>query len=121
MVLETIRSHMEEMGIPYQFWEFDGHEDLYFVGETIENPASQEDGRESGLFVLSGWSFVGLARLMDSVDRIKARYRDPVHVATPFGAVVLEYSHSVNVPVDVEDVCRIEVNINYAEWSIEHA
>lgn len=124
MIEEIVNREMGALGIPYQYWEFedlgDGIPDCYYVGEKLEDPSTQEDGRESGTFVLSGWSKSpsGQQGLAESHKAIKARFKAPLHVRTAAGAVVVEYSGTTHVPSDAEGVHRLETNLNYYEWSV---
>ena len=118
MIRETINDQMEQLGIPYEFWEYSGDARCYFVGEELEAPQSQEDGCQGGTFVLSGWSRIGLPALHDFQRLVKRRFSAPLSVRTDAGAVYIEYSHTTSVPSDVEGVCRLEINLNYKEWSV---
>ncbi|MEG1906849.1 MAG: hypothetical protein RR178_05225 [Gordonibacter sp.] len=123
MIEAIINAQMEALWIPYQYWEYadvgEGIPDVYFVGENIEDPVAQEDGRVSGLFVLSGWSYRGLAPLQEHQKAIKRRFMEPQRVATGDGAAVVEYSHASGIPSDIEGLCRLEINLNYYEWSVK--
>ena len=124
MIEEIVNREMEALGIPYQYWEFenlgDGIPDCYYVGEKLEGPSSQEDGRESGTFILSGWckAPAALQELRRFQRAVKDRFRDPLRVRTVAGAVVVEYSGTTHVPSDAEGVHRLETNLNYYEWSV---
>lgn len=120
MIRKAVNDLMSSLAIPYMFWEYEADEipGCYFVGEEMEDPATQEDGCVSGTFVLSGWSRKGLPILHDHQSLVKRRLKEPLHVRTDEGAVVIEYSHSTGVPSDVEGVCRLEINLKYHEWSV---
>lgn len=121
MILEAVNGLMDGLGIPYMYWEFeyDGDlPDLYFVGENIESPAMQEDGMQAGDFILSGWSRSGPQPLIDAKRAIRRKTGGmPLVVNGDGGSVAIEYSHAIGVPSDVEGVCRLEIHINYHEWS----
>lgn len=119
MIREIINEQMESLCIPYWFGEYgeDPPPKCYFVGEDLESPNMQEDGRTSGLFILSGWSYQGTPILSDYQRILKRRFNE-LRVSSDEGAVVINYSHAVFTPGDVEGVCRIEVNLNYYEWSV---
>lgn len=112
---------MQQMGIPYQYGEFrdlgDGIPDCYFVGEAIETPTVDESGIVSGTFVLDGWAKTPAAHalLIEHQERIKRDLMRPVHVSNGMGAAILSYSRSLDVPSDVENVTRCEIDITYSE------
>lgn len=120
MIRQAVNDLMDSLGIPYMFWEYQADEipGCYFVGEELEDPATQEDGCISGAFVLSGWSHQGLPILHDYQRLLKRSLVEPLRVRTDDGAVVIEYSHSTGVPSDAEGVCRLEINLKYHEWSV---
>ena len=119
MILDCVKDLMSELGLPYAFWEWPGDiPDLYFVGELLEDSSNAEDGRASGQVILSGWSkSSGVSPLLDARDTVRAALQVPRRVKTGTGAVVLEYSHAEGVPSDVEGAARMEIYIDYNEWS----
>lgn len=105
MIRQAVNDLMDSLGIPYMFWEYQADEipGCYFVGEELEDPATQEDGCISGAFVLSGWSHQGLPSLHDYQRLLKLQSRGNRSASEQtMGAVVIEYSHSTGVPSDAE-------------------
>lgn len=124
MIKEAVNELMESLGLPYQYWEYqdtgDGIPGCYFVGERMPDPDPDEDGGESGSFVLSGWSRSGLDLLDEAEALIKGRLNHPgdLRMQDGLGSCVMWYSHASDVPSDAEGVCRVEFTINYTEWSV---
>lgn len=120
MILEAINREMDALGVPYQYWEFFEPPDVYAVGELLEDPSTSEDGSQRGTLVVSCWSkhFVGIDPLLDIKDKVRRRYTPDRRIRTDEGAVVIEYSHASAVPSDAEGVARLDITLNYAEWSV---
>ena len=119
MIYEVVKEQMDALGVPYQYGEFYEPPNTYAVGECIESPVISESCA-SGSFILGLWSkpFVGLTPLLDIRDTLRARFGNGVRIADERGAVVIEYSHAMQVPSDVDGVWRLEVNLNYTEWRV---
>lgn len=120
MIKEVVNERMGALGLPYAYWEYRSMRGkpatLYFVGERIEAPQTQEDGARSGTFVLSGWSRNGIAPLDEAEEKIRAEF-DDMRVSSALGACTVSYSHASEVPSDVEGMCRVEFTLDYKEWS----
>lgn len=124
MIKEAVYQLMRQRGVPYQYGEFrdvgEGIPDCYFVGEAVEIPTIDEGGMVSGTFVLNGWAKTPAAHaaLIEHQERIRRDFMEPVHVSNDMGAAVIAYSHAIDVPSDVENVMRCEVNLTYSEINI---
>lgn len=117
MIREVVASAMESLGLPYALLEYPRtDEKLYFVGERIESPHTQEDGAKSGTFVVSGWSYSGASPLCDAEKRISEAF-DDMRVRGEAGTCCVGYSHAMDVPSDVEGVSRTDFTLDYKEWS----
>lgn len=116
MIKEVVTAAMDGLGLPYAYLEFPrAEEKLYFVGERIETPQTQEDGARHGTFIISGWSYAGLAGLDEAEELIADAFED-LRVQSILGTCCIGYSHSLDVPSDVQDVCRKDFTLDYTEW-----
>ena len=119
MIKETVTSVMDRLCLPYAYLEFQRiDEELYFVGERIESPQTQEDGAQCGTFIVSGWSYAGLASLDEAEDLIRDAF-DDLRVRDAHGTCCIGYSHSQDVPSDVHGICRKDFTLDYTEWIIK--
>lgn len=121
MILEAVNAIMESLDLPYMYWEYEFNGDeppLYFVGERIESPATSEDGKRSGQFIISGWSRANLSPLLSADAAIRRAMFETIRASGHSGCAVIEYSHSSDIPSDVEGLCRMEIYLNYNEWSV---
>lgn len=120
MIKEVVDERMGAIGLPYAYWKYKHmhgkHDPLYFVGERIEAPQTQEDGARSGTFVLSGWSRNGIDPLDKAEEKIRDEF-DDMRVSNALGTCTVNYSHASEIPSDVEGMCRVEFTLNYTEWS----
>ena len=118
MVLEFIKEQMENLEVPYRFWEWVGNPpQTYFVGEYTGTDAMSESGEIQGEFVLSGFSRSGYADLLTYNDKIYKRFRNGERIYRNGKSAVVCYSHSLTVPSDLEGVKRLEIYLNTHEWS----
>lgn len=124
MIKSVVNDLMGSLGLNYQYWEFEdigeGIPSCYFVGERVPSPVDDEGGSESGDFILSGWSRSGLTDLDAAESALKALLNAPggdYRVTNDDGACVVWYSHTVDVPSDVDGMCRVEMTLGYREWS----
>ena len=104
MIKEVVTAAMDRLGLPYAYLEYPrDDEDLYFVGERIEAPQAQEDGARRGTFVISGWSYAGLAGLDEAEDLIKDAFED-LRARDRLGTCCIGYSHSLDVPSEFQGI-----------------
>lgn len=117
MIKEVITAKMAALGFPYAYQEYPREEEqAYFVGERLELPQTQEDSARKGTFIISGWSYEGLSPLDDAEDILKKAF-DDLRVRDQLGTCCVGYSHTAEVPSDVEGLCRMDYTLDYTEWS----
>lgn len=118
MVLEFIKEQMADLNIPYHFWEWSGDvPQTYFVGEFTEASSYSEDGLIEGELTLSGFTRGTYADLDAMRDKIYTRFRNGERLYRNGKGVVVEYSHAMTVPTDLEGVKRIDIYLSTFEWS----
>lgn len=119
--LNAVEQLMLSLNLSYGYGEYDQaieESNVYFVGEAVDNDTG-EDGSWSGYITLSGWSLdEGPLPLLQAREAIQRALRGSLRKSTPTGAVVLEYGSSINVPSDIESVNRLEITLNFIEWSV---
>lgn len=118
MVLQFINEQMQDLNVPYRFWEWAGDvPETYFVGEFVETGGNTEDGMIEGEFTLSGFTRGTYADLDALRDKIYLRFRNGERTIRNGKGVVVTYSHAMTVPTDLEDVKRMDVYLSTFEWS----
>lgn len=118
MVLEFVKEQMDDLGVPYRFWEWAGEvPQTYFVGEFTEASVTSEDGHVEGEFTLSGFTRGTYADLDGMRDKIYRRFRNGERTFRDGRGLVVEYSHATTVDTDLEGVRRIDIYLSTFEWS----
>lgn len=118
MVLEFIKEQMDDLNVPYRFWEWTGEPpETYFVGEFTETGGNSEDGAIEGEITLSGFTRGTYADLDALRDKIYLRFRNGERTVKNGKGVVVTYSHAMTVPSDLEGVKRMNIYLSTFEWS----
>lgn len=118
MVLEFLKEQMDDLNVPYRFWEWAGEiPQTYFVGEYTETGGNSEDGEIEGEITLSGFTRGTYADLDELRDKIYKRFRNGERIYRNGKGAVVTYSHAMTVPSDLEDVKRLEIYLSTYEWS----
>lgn len=118
MVLEFVKEQMDELEVPYRFWEWAGDvPETYFVGDYTETGGDSEDGLIEGEVTLSGFTRGTYADLDALRDKIYLRFRNGERILKDGKGAVITYSHAMTVPSDLEGVRRMEIYLTTFEWS----
>ncbi len=118
MVLEFVKEQMDDLGVPYRFWEWAGDiPQTYFVGEFVEASGNSEDGLIEGEVTLSGFTRGTYADLESMRDKIYKRFRNGERLYRDGRGVVVVYSHAMTVDTDLEGVKRMDIYLTSKEWS----
>lgn len=118
MILEFIKDQMDDLNVPYSFWEWHGDPpETYFVGEFSETSSLSEDGHLEGEFSLSGFTRGTYASLDAYRQLIYKRFRNGEKRCGAGGSCAVYYDHSMLVPTGVEGVKRMDIYLTTREWS----
>lgn len=116
-VLNILKNEAKEMNLPYEFDNWQSKLKLpYFVGELEETPTTDEDGKREFDFTLTGEDVNTYSRLLDYGETIKKRYKYGHSVVFNGGVVKIFYENTITVPVEDENVKRIQINITVYLW-----
>ena len=116
-VLNVLKNEAKLMNLPYEFDNWKSERRLpYFVGEIAEIITSDEDGKREFDFILTGEDGETYSRLLDYSEIIKKRYKYGHSVVIDGGVVKIIYNNTIPVPVEDEDVKRIQINITVYLW-----
>ena len=116
-VLNALRNEFKLINLPYEFDNWKSELKLpYFVGEISELPTLDEDGKREFDFILTGEDIDTYSRLLDYSDTIRKRYEYGHSVVVNGGLVKIIYDNTITVPVEDENVKRIQINITVYLW-----
>lgn len=116
-VLNILKNEAKQIKLPYEFDNWQSKIKLpYFVGEIYENPTLDEDGKREFDFTLTGEDVDTYSRLLDYSETIKERYKYGHSVVFDGGVVKIIYNNTITVPVEDENIKRIQINITVYLW-----
>lgn len=124
--LNLIMRAMDELGLPYVFMErvTDAGSVLpaaYFVGEYQEMESEKESGEEESIFMLTGFTRESWSRLEQAKKEIKKYFPDIGGRVERLGSgtVAVFYENSIPIPVEDEELKKIQINLKVKEWKVE--
>ena len=116
-VLRAFNNEAKLMNLPYEFDNWKSELKLpYFVGEISELPTLDEDGKREFDFILTGEDVETYSRLLDYSETIRKRYEYGHSVVIDGGVIKFIYNNTITVPVEDENVKRIQINITVYLW-----
>lgn len=108
-----------EMGIPYEFMEWTQEVSFpFFVGEYSEIESLNEDGLEEGTFILTGTTtgtYLELETVKETVKNYFG-YEGITAILDSGSGIAVSYGTSFPIPIDEQEVRRIQINLNVKEW-----
>lgn len=121
--LKLINRAMQAMGLKYGFMEYtvgagDPLPETYFTGEYQELEGDNEAGEEESIFLLTGFSREGWGVLEQAKERIRKCF--PAGIGrledTDSGSAAVFYESSFPIPVEDEELKKIQINLKVKEW-----
>ncbi len=123
--LKLINSAMQAMGFKYGFIEYaagagERLPETYFTGEYQELEGDNEAGEEESIFLLTGFSREGWGVLEQAKEKIREYFSAGTGRLenTDSGSAAVFYENSFPVPVENEELKRIQINLKVKEWRI---
>jgi len=120
--LKYLDDCFSEMSIPYEFMTWtQGLSFPYAIGEYTETESMNEDGCESGIFILTVTTNNKYIQLEEIKEKIKDFFPSEGRTAIldNGSGVAVCYSTSHSVPTGEQDLKRMEINLNIKEWKGE--
>lgn len=124
--LSIISDAMEEMELNYAFMEYRAKEDeplpeMYFVGEYQELEPDSEDGEESTIFILTGFSRGKWIRLEEAKEKIKKYFpqTEGKTVVVEGSVIAVFYANSLPIPLESDELKKTQINLTVKEWKVE--
>lgn len=118
-VLAVVNDQLEQIGINYEFGRMSKSppDYPYWVGDYTEPEGMTEDGKETPTVILTGFSRGKHIELENQKSIIKDHFRYGVSVITETGAaVVIFYGGSVPIPLEDDDLKKVQVNLSIKTW-----
>lgn len=118
-VLAVVNDQLEQIGINYEFGRMSKSppDYPYWVGDYTEPEGMTEDGKEAPTVILTGFSRGKHIELENQKSIIKDHFRHGVSVITETGAaVVIFYGGSVPIPLEDDDLKKVQVNLSIKTW-----
>lgn len=118
-VLAVVNDQLEQIGINYEFGRMSKSppDYPYWVGDYTEPEGMTEDGKETPTVILTGFSRGKHIELENQKSIIKDHFRHGVSVITETGAaVVIFYGGSVPIPLEDDDLKKVQVNLSIKTW-----
>ena len=112
--LTILKNEMERLNIPYTFDSWDNEIELpQFIGEILETPTVDEDGKSEYSFILTGYATT-YSYLFDVADLLKSNYKQSAIV----NGIVIKYDNADPVDNGTEDLKQIQINLKIKKWSV---
>lgn len=125
--LKIISEAMTALELKYSFMEYtaDAGEPLpatYFVGEYQELETESESGEEDSIFILNGFSREDWGGLEQAKERIKKYFPASggrMEKTGPGAVAAVFYENGFPIPVEDEELKKIQINLKVKEWRVE--
>ena len=110
-----------ELDLPYAFMTWD--EDIvfpYWVGEYVETIPMDEDGRESGTFIITGTTDGSWLSLEMVKQQIHDHFSNEglTDILSSGSGIAVAYESGSPIPSEDETINRMEIHLNVQEWRI---
>ena len=121
-VLNFISSKLAEIGIDYEFgeWNTDPVPEPYFVGEYSETESVDESGLQEATFILTGTArtWFLLEKAKSKIEKLFSKVAGLTAILENHSGVAIFYSTAFPVPTGDAELKRIQVNLTVKEWSV---
>ena len=112
--LTILKNEMERLNIPYTFDSWDNEIELpQFIGEILETPTVDEDGKSEYSFILTGYATT-YSYLFDVADLLKSNYKQSAIV----NGIVIKYDNANPVDNGTDDLKQLQITLKIKKWSV---
>lgn len=112
--LTILKNEMERLNIPYTFDSWDNEVELpQFIGEILETPTVDEDGKSEYSFILTGYATT-YSYLFDVADLLKSNYKQSAIV----NGIVIKYDNANPVDNGTDDLKQLQITLKIKKWSV---
>ncbi|MGN1480805.1 hypothetical protein [Porcipelethomonas sp.] len=120
--LNFIAGKLKAADIPYCFEEWNKEIQYpYFVGEYTESEPMYENGESESTFILTGTTRGSWLELEKAKKKIRNIFPDKgaTAILADKTGIAVFYASSMPVPTGVDELKRIQINLNVKEWSVD--
>lgn len=115
--LKYMNDCFESLSIPYEFMQWSKKLSFpYAIGEYTETEAINEDGMESGTFLLTVTTNKSFLILEEIKEKIKDFLDGRTAILDNGSGIAVSYSTAFPVPTGEQNLNRIQINLNIKEW-----
>ncbi len=119
-VLKALKNEFKSLKIPYSYDEWGKDVELpYFVGDLIEVPTFNEDGKREFTFTLTGDDVDTYTNLYNITEILRREYKQSKTIMLDNGLIKIIYNKTINVPIDNERIKRTETEFTIYLWESE--
>lgn len=112
--LTILKNEMERLNIPYTFDSWDNEVELpQFIGEILETPTVDEDGKSEYSFILTGYATT-YSYLFDVADLLKSNYKQSAIV----NGIVIKYDNANPVDNGTDDLKQLQITLKIKKWGV---
>lgn len=112
--LTILKNEMERLNIPYTYDSWDNEVELpQFIGEILETPTVDEDGKSEYSFILTGYATT-YSYLFDVADLLKSNYKQSAIV----NGIVIKYDNANPVDNGTDDLKQLQITLKIKKWSV---
>lgn len=118
-ILSYIAKQLKSLNINYAYlrWNTD-IVDPYFIGECTELEPTEEDQYHEYDFILTGFTRKTWSDLDDIKTKIEKLFSTHTTILDNGSGVVVSYTGSFPIPIDEEELKKIQINLNIKEWRV---
>lgn len=118
-ILSYIKQQLEALNINYAYLRWNADiVDPYFIGECTELEPTEEDQYHEYDFILTGFTRKTWSDLDDIKTKIEKLFSTHTTILDNGSGVVISYTGSFPIPIDEEELKKIQINLNIKEWRV---
>ena len=121
-ILSYLNRRLTELGIPYEYGEWTSPvADPYVIGEYTETEPTEESGEETKTIILTGTtrqSALVLEQISSKLQTAVPPSCGETAILENSAGIAVFYAGSFPVPVDVEGMRRIQINLTVKYWRV---
>ncbi|WP_334196008.1 hypothetical protein [Muricomes intestini] len=121
-VLGYINRELEKIGVPYEFMRWNSAVKYpYSTGELSEYEPMTEDGLQEKTLLITAVTNNSWSELMGIAEKIEKHF-PPIGGRTTIlddgSGVAVFFSNTMPIPSDVEDLKKLQINLNIKLWKV---